>query len=85
MDGLLILAIFLGFVAAAFLVFRDPAFWAGFGIAVFKKLLPFIMKRMPADEEKEWRDIMLRGGDKDELRKFEEERRRRKRNAGLQK
>lgn len=55
----------LGLVAGAFLFARRPEFWIEFGARIFAKLLPFIIKyvtkRMPEDEEAEWRKAERQG------------------------
>jgi hypothetical protein len=61
-EPVLILAVILGLFAGAILVARSPTFWVGLGAVIFKALLPFILKRMPPEEEEAWRKCMLRGG-----------------------
>lgn len=65
MDWVGVLAIsaaIIGIAASGFLVARSPTFWVGLGMELFKRALPFILKRMSPEEEKKWRDNYLRGG-----------------------
>ena len=76
-DGLivaaLIAAVLIGVAAAAFLVMRSPAFWADAGKQLAAALLPAIVrvvtKRMPPEEEAEWRREQLAGRGDEWLRK----------------
>ena len=61
-EPVLILAVILGLFSGAVLVARRPEFWVGLGAVIFKALLPFILKRMPPEEEEAWRKCQLRGG-----------------------
>lgn len=68
-EGVAIFVICAGLGAGAFLVSQRPSFWIEFGArlgtVLFKALLPKLMllaQRMPADEEKAWRDCQKRGG-----------------------
>lgn len=63
--GLLVivaLGLFVGVVLAA----RNPAFWVGFGkavlVAAMPKLVEFVTRRMPPEQEQAWRDCQRRGG-----------------------
>lgn len=65
MDWASVLAVtifFVGIGAGGFLVARSPTFWIGLATELIKRALPFILKRMPPEEEKKWRDEYLRGG-----------------------
>ena len=57
--------VLLGLGAGAFLVARRPSFWIEFGGRLGKALLPlvwrYISKRMPPEEEAEWRSAERRG------------------------
>jgi hypothetical protein len=64
-----IVVLFIGIGAGGFLVAQRPSFWFGLGIVMFKASLPFLMKRMPPEKEKEWRDCIRRGGEWDHRRK----------------
>lgn len=61
-ELLLILGIFIGITAAAFMVARSPTFWVGLVSVMIKAAMPFILKRMPPEEENAWRKCILRGG-----------------------
>lgn len=50
-----IAAMLLGIAAAAFLVARRPEFWFGLGVVIFRAVLPVLARRMPPQEEAEWR------------------------------
>ena len=58
-----------GIGAGGFLVAQRPSFWLGLGAIMFKAALPFLMKRMPPDQEQAWRDCIRRGGEWDHHRK----------------
>lgn len=60
-DLALILAVLVGVTAGTALLFRDPNFWVGFLLAGFKVILPAIEKRMPPEEEAEWREAEKAG------------------------
>ena len=77
MDYAVYAALLLGVFAAAFLVARSPAFWVGVAKVVFTAALPFILKRMPPTQEKEWRDLMLRGATQEEINTWERNRHKR--------
>jgi hypothetical protein len=61
-EPVLILAVILGLFSGAVLVARSPAFWVGMGSVMIRAALPYILKRMPPEEEEAWRKCMLRGG-----------------------
>lgn len=54
-----------GLGAGAFLVAQRPAFWVEFGLRIFKAVLPwiwaYVSRRMPPEEEAEWRAAERRG------------------------
>lgn len=85
-DGLivsaLVIAVLVGVTGAAFLVMRSPAFWADAGKQLFSAMLPeitrILTKRMPPDEEAEYRRAVLQGRG-DEWLKDRMQRRKRKR------
>lgn len=56
---------FIGIAAGGFIVARSPSFWIGFIVELFKRALPFILKRMPKEEEAEWRDAVLTNQEKE--------------------
>jgi hypothetical protein len=68
-----IAVLLLGIGAGGFLVAQRPAFWLGLASVSLKAALPFIAKyvgkRMPPEEEQEWRDCIRRGGEWDHVRK----------------
>lgn len=68
-EILLILGVFLGITAGGFLVARSPTFWVGLVTVMFKAALPFILKRMPPEEEEAWRKCILKGGTWDHRKK----------------
>lgn len=76
-DGLivaaLIAAVLVGVAAAAFLVMRSPAFWADAGKQLAAALLPAIVrvvsKRMPPEEEAEYRAAVRAGRGDEWIRK----------------
>ena len=57
--------VLLGLGAGAFLVAQRPFFWMEFGLRLGKALLPlawrFVSRRMPPDEEVDWRRAEMRG------------------------
>ncbi len=57
--ALLVLAVLIGVGAAAFLVMRSPAFWAEaakrIGAALLPAIVGYVSKRLPPEEEAEWR------------------------------
>lgn len=62
-------AAFVGVAALVFLVGQRPAFWVGMAVAVFQRAWPVIlavvMRRMPPEQEAEWRAAERAGrGDK---------------------
>jgi hypothetical protein len=65
----LIAAVLTGLVAGGFLAAQRPSFWLGLGTVMFRAALPFLLKRMPPEKEKEWRDCIRRGGEWDHVRK----------------
>jgi hypothetical protein len=65
----LIAAVLTGLVAGGVLAAQRPSFWLGLGTVMFRAALPFLLKRMPPEKEKEWRDCIRRGGEWDHVRK----------------
>ena len=57
--------VLLGLGAGAFLVAQRPSFWLEFGGRIVKALLPlawrYVSRRMPPEEETEWRAAERRG------------------------
>jgi hypothetical protein len=57
--------VLLGLGAGAFLVAQRPSFWVEFGTRLGKALLPlawrYVSRRMPPEEETEWRAAERRG------------------------
>ena len=64
-----IVVLLIGIGAGGFLVAHRPSFWFGLGVVMFKASLPFILKRMPPEKEKELQDCIRRGGEWDHVRK----------------
>jgi hypothetical protein len=64
-EAIAIVVILMGLGAAAFLVGQRPAFWIEFGSRLLARLWPsivkYVTKRMPPEEEAEWRKAELRG------------------------
>ena len=60
-----ITVVLLGLGAGAFLVAQRPSFWIEFGARLGKTLLPlawcYVSRRMPPEEEAEWRAAERRG------------------------
>ena len=71
--ALLVAAVLIGVGAAAFLVMRSPAFWADAGKQLVTALLPAVIraisKRMPPEEEAEWRAAQRAGRGDEWIRK----------------
>ena len=65
----LIAAVLTGLVAGGVLAAQRPSFWFGLGAVMLRAALPFLLKRMPPEEEQEWRDCIRRGGEWDHVRK----------------
>lgn len=65
--------VLLGVGAAGFLVAQRPSFWLSIGTVVaqagIKAMLPFLLKRMPQEQEQAWRDCLRRGGEWDHVRR----------------
>lgn len=63
---LLAAAVLIGVAAGTAMVVRSPTFWVGMGHAIVKAAMPAILavvlKRMPPEEEKAWRECERRGG-----------------------
>ena len=64
-EGVAVVVIVAGLGAGAFLVAQRPSFWIEFGARLVKAIMPrviqHITKRMPPEEEAEWRKAELRG------------------------
>ena len=52
----------LGVGAGGFLVAQRPTFWAGLLTVGLKAAWPYLVRRMPAEQEQAWRDCIRRGG-----------------------
>lgn len=65
-EGVAVLMIVAGLGAGAFLVAQRPSFWIEFGARLLQRLAPriiaYITKRMPPEDEAAWRKCQLRGG-----------------------
>ena len=64
-----IVVLLIGIGAGGYLVAQRPTFWAGLVVVVFKAVLPHLAKRMTAEQEREFRDCVRRGGEWDPMRK----------------
>jgi hypothetical protein len=64
-EGVGIAIVCLGLFAGAYVVSQRPSFWLEFGTRLLAKLLPLIWrvvsKRMPPEEEAEYRRAVLAG------------------------
>ena len=60
-----VVVVLLGFGAGAFLVAQQPCFWLEFGVrigqAVPPRVLKYVSRRMPPQEEAAWREAERRG------------------------
>ena len=65
-EGVAITIVLLGLGAGVLLVAQRPSFWLEFGAWIGWRLLPLalrhVSKRMPPEEEAEWRAAERRGG-----------------------
>jgi hypothetical protein len=65
-DGALLAAVIAGLIAGGFLAAQRPSFWFGLAAVMFRAGMPYLneylTKRMPPEEEEEWRKCQLRGG-----------------------
>ena len=59
----------IGIGAGGFLVAQRPTFWAGLVAVGVKAALPYLLKRMPPEQEQAWRECQLRGGQWDHIRR----------------
>jgi hypothetical protein len=59
MEGVAIGLVVVGLLAGGYIAAQRPSFWLEFGARLIKAIMPrviaHITKRMPADEEAEWR------------------------------
>lgn len=65
----LIGAVLVGATAGTVLVVQQPVFWSGLITAMLKAALPYVVKRMPADKEEEWRKSTRQADGGDEWRR----------------
>lgn len=75
LDTVLLIVAAVGIGAGAFMVARSPVFWFDMWGELWKRLLPFILKRMPPEDEKEWRELNKRAAQKEDFKKFNDTRR----------
>jgi hypothetical protein len=65
-EAALLAAALIGVIAGGVLVAQRPSFWFGLGTVMFRAGMPhlieYITKRMPPEQEAEWRKCQLRGG-----------------------
>ena len=71
-EGVAVAIVLLGLWAGAFLVAQRPSFWIEFGARLGKALLPlawrYVSRRMPPEEEAEWRQAERWGQGQDRLK-----------------
>ena len=64
-EGVAIAVVLLGLGAGAFLVAQRPSFWLEFGVRLGQALLPrvlkYVIRRMPPEDEAAWREVERRG------------------------
>jgi hypothetical protein len=61
--------VLVGATAGTALVVRQPVFWSGLVIAMFKAAVPILTKRMTPEQEAEWRAAERAGRGDEWLRK----------------
>jgi hypothetical protein len=65
-EAIAVVVILAGLGGGAFLVAQRPTFWIEFGARLFKAVLPrivgYVTKRMPENQERAWRECERRGG-----------------------
>jgi hypothetical protein len=66
-DAVFFIVALLGLAAGGFLVARNPTFWVGLAMVVWKKLAPIVFKRMPEEDEKKIQEAARRGEDTGKL------------------
>lgn len=73
LQTLLTIALVIGALAGATLLFRSPTVYFQFGAMVFEKLRPviitYMLKRMTPEEEKRYQESVRRGQEWDPFRK----------------
>ena len=80
LTWLLWLAGFALFAIAGLAVWRalsNPVFYGQAIVFAFNSLAPIVLKRMEADDEKSWREMMRQSPDNETIRNWHESRRRR--------
>ena len=60
-DAVFAIAALVGLVAGFALVARNPTFWVGLAMVVWVKLKPFVLKRMPKEDEDKINAAIRRG------------------------
>ena len=65
----LIGAVLVGVTAGTVLVVRNPTFWGGLIVGIAKAVMPYLAKRLPPEEEAEWRAAERAGRGDEWLRK----------------
>ena len=68
LDTILIIVVTLGAAAGAFSFFRNPGSYISLGKAFLKEIYPILAKRKSPEDEKMWREAVLRGEEWDEFR-----------------
>ena len=67
-------AVLLGLVAGIILYARSPSFWINVALYLEPIILKLVLKRMPPEEEAQWRDLQARGASKEEIMAWERQR-----------
>ena len=71
-EGVAAAVVLLGLGAGAFLVAQRPSFWIEFGLRLWRALLPrvltYVARRMPPEDEAAWREAERRGQGDDWLK-----------------
>lgn len=79
-DAIFFIVALIGLAAGFALVARSPTFWVGLALVVWTKAKPFLLKRMPKEDEDEIRKAAMRGEKTADLW-FKLKRKRQKRNS----
>ncbi len=80
LDAVFSIAALVGLAAGFALVARNPTFWVGMAMVVWVKLKPFVLKRMPKEDEDEV-NAAIRRGEETGRKWLELKRKRQKRNS----
>lgn len=63
LDAALFVAALIGLAAGGFLVARSPAFWLGMFLLIWSRVSPFLLKRLPPEDEAKIQEAYRRGED----------------------